>query len=134
MPVQDGYVVVKIDFVHQNAKDIALPIPMLEADIYTLGDVVTMRIQWKKSGILIPPIGRLSTSGAPKRPRTPTPDPENVKKDAAACDNSPRVPKKKRPATPKKKGRGKAEPKELAQKATKSKGKVAPKEPAAKNV
>ena len=72
---------VKIDFVHQNAKDIALPIPMLEADIYTLGDALTMRIQWKKSGILIPPIGRSSTSGAPKRPRTPTPDPEYVKKD-----------------------------------------------------
>ena len=56
VPVQDGYVVVKIDFVHQNAKDIALPIPLPEADIYTLGDAVTMRIQWKKSGILIPPL------------------------------------------------------------------------------
>ena len=33
-----------------------------------------------------------------------------------------------------KKGRGKAEPKEPAQKATESKGKAAPKEPAAKNV
>ena len=46
----------------------------------------------------------------------------------------PPAPKKKRPATPKKKGRGKAEPKEPAQKATESKGKAAPKEPAAKNV
>jgi hypothetical protein len=54
VPVQDGYVVVKIDFVHQNAKDIALPIPLPEADIYTLGDAVTMRIQWMKSGIIIP--------------------------------------------------------------------------------
>ena len=45
MPVQDGYVVVKIDFVHENAKDVALPIPMPEADIYTLGDALTMRIQ-----------------------------------------------------------------------------------------
>jgi len=35
VPVQDGYVVVKIDFVHQNAKDVALPIPLPEADIYT---------------------------------------------------------------------------------------------------
>ena len=41
------YVAVKIDFVHQNAKDIALPIPLPEADIYTLGDAVTKRIQWK---------------------------------------------------------------------------------------
>ena len=56
MPVQDGYVVVKIDFVHENAKDVALPIPMPEADIYTLGDALTIRIQWKKSGILIPPL------------------------------------------------------------------------------
>ena len=76
-----------------------------------------------------PPIGRSSTSGAPKRPRTPTPDPENVKKDVAACYDPPGAPKKKRPATPKKKGRGKAETKEPAQKATESKGKAAPKEP-----
>jgi len=53
-----------------------------------------------------------------------------VKKDAATCDDPPPAPKKKRPATPKKKGRGKAEPKEPAQKATESKGKAAPKEPA----
>ena len=133
VPVQDGYVMVKIDFVHQNAKDIALPIPLPEADIYTLGDAHTMRIQ-KKSGILIPPIGRSSTSGAPKRPRTSTPDPENVKKDVVACDDPPGAPKKRRPASPKKKRRGKAEPKPPAQKANESKGKVAPKEPAAKNV
>lgn len=56
VPVQDGYVMVKIDFVHENAKDVALPIPLPEADIYTLGDARTMRIQWKKSGILIPPL------------------------------------------------------------------------------
>ena len=51
-----------------------------------------------------------------------------------ACDDPPPAPKKKRPATPKKKGRGKAELKEPAQKATESKGKATPKEPAAKNV
>ena len=56
-----------------------------------------------------------------------------MKKDAAVCDDPPPAPKKKRPATPKKNGRGKAEPKEPAQKATESKGKAAPKEPA-KNV
>ena len=81
-----------------------------------------------------PPIGRSTTSGAPKQPRTPTPDPENVNKDAAACDDPPGAPKKKRPATPKKKGRGKAATKEPAQKATESKGKAAPKQLAAKNV
>ena len=48
VPVQDGYVVVKLDFVHENAKNVALPIPLLEADIFTLGDARTMRIQWKK--------------------------------------------------------------------------------------
>ena len=48
-------------------------------------------------------------------------------------DDPPAAPKKKRPATPKKGGRGKSEPKEPAQKATESKGKAAPKEPA-KNV
>ena len=45
VPVQDGYVVVKIDFVHKNTKDVALPIPLPEADIFTLGDARTMRIQ-----------------------------------------------------------------------------------------
>ena len=88
----------------------------------------------RKNGILIPPIGRSSTSGAQKRPLTPTPDPEYVNKDVAACDDPPPAPKKKRPGTPKKKGRGKAEPKPPAQKAAESKGKAAPKEPAAKNV
>ena len=105
VPVQDGYVMVKIDFVHKNAKDVVLPIPLPEADIYTLGDARTMRIQ-KKSGILIPPIGRSSTSGAPKWPCTPTPDPENVKKDAAACDDPPPRTKEKETSHPKEKGKG----------------------------
>jgi len=35
---------VKIDFVHENAKNVALPIPLPEADIYILGDARTMRI------------------------------------------------------------------------------------------
>src|SRR6185312_12137640 len=43
--VQDGYVVVKIDFVHKNTKGVALPIPLPEANIFTLGDARTMRIQ-----------------------------------------------------------------------------------------
>ena len=51
-----------------------------------------------------------------------------------ACDDPLPAPKKKRPATPKKKGSGKAGPKPPAQKATESKAKVAPKEPTAKNV
>ena len=37
VPVQDGYVMVKIDFVHENGKDVALPIPLPEADIFTWG-------------------------------------------------------------------------------------------------
>ena len=37
VPVQDGYVMVKIDFVHENAKDVALSIPLPKADIYILG-------------------------------------------------------------------------------------------------
>ena len=37
VPVQDGYVVVKLDFVHENAKDVDLPIPLPEAEIFTLG-------------------------------------------------------------------------------------------------
>ena len=95
------------DFVHENAKDVALPIPLPEADIFTLADARTMWIQWEKSGILIPPIGRSSTSGAQKRPRTPTPDLEHVKKDVAACDDPPPPPtKEKETSHPKEKGKG----------------------------
>ena len=82
----------------------------------------------RKSGILIPPIGWSSTSGSQKRPCTPTPEPEFVKKDVATCDSNPPL-KKKRPTTPKKKGSGKPEPKEPADKAIESKGKAAPKQP-----
>ena len=51
-----------------------------------------------------------------------------------ACDDPPGAPKKRRPASPKKKRRGKAKPKEPAQKAIESKVKAAPKQLAAKNV
>ncbi|RLN03436.1 hypothetical protein C2845_PM13G10190 [Panicum miliaceum] len=76
MPVQDGYVVVKIDHVHQNAEAIPLDIPLPNAEIFTLRDARNTRIQWKKSGILIPPMGRCSsTGGAQKRTSTPSPSP-----------------------------------------------------------
>ena len=84
--VRDGYVMVKIDHVHQNAEPIPLDIPMADAEIFTLGDARNTRIQWKKSVIHIPPIGRsvASSVGRPsasgqdqKRPRTPTPEPVN---------------------------------------------------------
>jgi len=52
-----------------------------------------------------PPIGQSSTSGAPKRPRNPTPNPENVKKDAAVCDDPPPT-KEKETSHPKEKGKG----------------------------
>ena len=58
MPVQDGYVVVKIDFVYENAEIVELDIPLPEAEIFTLGDARDTQIQWKKSVIRIPPIGR----------------------------------------------------------------------------
>ena len=106
VPVRDGYVVVKLDYVYDDAKDCALPIPLPKADIFTLEDARTMRIQWKKSGILIPPIGRSSTSGAQKRPRAPTPDPEYVKKDVTACDDPPPPTKEKETSHPKEKGKG----------------------------
>ena len=36
--VQDGYVVVKIDHIHQNAESVALDILMIDPKIFTLGD------------------------------------------------------------------------------------------------
>ncbi|RLN34372.1 hypothetical protein C2845_PM03G26130 [Panicum miliaceum] len=147
VPVKEGYVVVKIDHVHQNVEAIPLP----DAEIFTLGDARNTQIQWKKSGILIPPIGRSSsTGGAQKRTRTPTPSPlspmvqtlhpPSRKIDQATKDQTPEPvtvvasgspAKKKGRTTPMtavaKKGRGKAA---SAKKATKVKGKEAPKEPA----
>ena len=38
VPVQDGYVVVKIDHVHQNAESVALDMLMIDDEIFTLGD------------------------------------------------------------------------------------------------
>ena len=48
VPVQDGYVVVKIDHVHQNAEPIALDIPMADAEIFTLGMPVPCRSSGRK--------------------------------------------------------------------------------------
>ncbi|RLN33788.1 hydroxyproline-rich glycoprotein-like [Panicum miliaceum] len=105
----------------------------------------------KKNGILIPPIGRSSsTGGAQKRTRTPTPSPlspmvqtpppPSQKIYQATKDQTPKLvtvvasgspAKKKVRTTPKtaatKKGRGKVA---AAKKATKAKGNEAPKEPA----
>ncbi|RLN39307.1 hypothetical protein C2845_PM01G48060 [Panicum miliaceum] len=151
VPVQDGYVVVKIDHVHQNAEAIPLDIPLPDAEIFTLGDARNTRIQWKKSGILIPPMGRSSsTGGAQKRTctRTPSPlspmvqmpHPPSQKIDQATKDQTPEPvtvvasgspPNKKGRTTPKtaaaKMGRGKAA---TAKKAMEAKGKEAPKESA----
>ena len=41
-PVRDGYVMVKLAYFHDNTKDVALPIPLPDADIYTLGDVLVL--------------------------------------------------------------------------------------------
>ena len=37
VPVQDGYAVVKIDFVHENAEIVELDIPLPEAEIFYFG-------------------------------------------------------------------------------------------------
>jgi len=41
VPVQDGYVVVKIDHVHHNTEPVALDIPMEDAEIFIWGMPVT---------------------------------------------------------------------------------------------
>jgi len=124
VPLRDGYVVVKVYYVHENAEPIPLDIPMPDADIFTLGDARTKQIQWKKSAILILPINRsiASSSGRPsatcdqKRPRTPTPEP--VKKDVIA--GSP--PKKKGRTTPKKREGVRQNPRNQQKKNNESKG------------
>ncbi|RLM74031.1 hypothetical protein C2845_PM15G00940 [Panicum miliaceum] len=71
VPLQDGYVVVKIDHVHQKVEAIPLDIPLPNAEIFTLGDARNTRIQWKKSGILIQPISWSSSTGGAKSGHAP---------------------------------------------------------------
>ncbi|RLN23092.1 hypothetical protein C2845_PM07G09490 [Panicum miliaceum] len=117
VPVQDGYVVVKIDHVHQNAEAIPLDIPLPDAEIFTLGDARNTRIQWKKSD------AASTVREIDQATKDQTLEPVTV-----VASGSP--PKKKGRTTPKaaatKKGRGKAA---AAKKATEVKGKEAPKEP-----
>jgi len=48
VPVQDGYVEVKIDHVHHNAEPVALHIPMDDAEIFIWGMPVTPRSNGRK--------------------------------------------------------------------------------------
>ncbi|RLN39276.1 uncharacterized protein C2845_PM01G44580 [Panicum miliaceum] len=67
VPVQDGYVVVKVDCVHENAEAYPLDIPVPNAEMFTLGDARTLWIQWKKRGVIISPLGR-SIASSSERP------------------------------------------------------------------
>jgi hypothetical protein len=45
-----SYVVVKVDMVHENLKDLKLKVP-LDDMMLTLPNVVTRRVQWRRSSI-----------------------------------------------------------------------------------
>ena len=102
--VQDGYVVVKIDHVHQNAESVALDILMIDAEIFTLGMHITPGSNRRKllfaSRPLVSLLHRLQDDPQllVKKSGHAPPTLEHVKKDVTA--GSP--PKKKRRTTPKK--------------------------------
>jgi hypothetical protein len=54
VPVQDGYVVVLVDFVHLEHESFVLT-PPPTAEVTTLGEAMFNRVQWRKDGIVISP-------------------------------------------------------------------------------
>jgi hypothetical protein len=62
VPVQDGYVVVLVDFVYPEHESFVLT-PPPTAEVTTLGEAMFKRVQWRKDGIVISP-KEVSTKGS----------------------------------------------------------------------
>jgi hypothetical protein len=63
------YVVVKVDMVHDNLKDLKLKVPPDDTTL-TMWDAVTRRIQWRRASIdVYPPVAALAST-TPSQPNT----------------------------------------------------------------
>jgi hypothetical protein len=64
-----SYAMVKVDMVHKNSKDMKLEVPPDDM-MLTLWDVVTRRIQWRRTSIDVDPSVAASASNTPNQPNT----------------------------------------------------------------
>jgi hypothetical protein len=56
-----SYVMVKVDMVHENSKDLKLNVPLDDITL-TMQDTVTRRVQWRRTSIDIDPSSAVSAS------------------------------------------------------------------------
>jgi hypothetical protein len=59
-----SYIVVKVYMVHENSKDLKLEVPPDDMTL-TMRDVVTRRVQWRRTSIDVDPSAAASTSTTP---------------------------------------------------------------------
>jgi hypothetical protein len=64
-----SYVVVKVDMVHDNSKDLKLEVPP-DDTMLTMWDALTKRVQWRRASIDIDPLVVASASTTPSQPNT----------------------------------------------------------------
>jgi hypothetical protein len=64
-----SYVVVKVDMVHENSKDLKLEVP-LDDTMLTMQDAVTRRVQWRWTSIDVDPSAAVLASTNPSQPNT----------------------------------------------------------------
>jgi hypothetical protein len=64
-----SYVVVKVDMVHENLKDLKLEVPPYDMTL-TMRDAVNRRVQWRQTSINIDPSVAASASTTPSQPNT----------------------------------------------------------------
>jgi hypothetical protein len=64
-----SYVVVKVDMVHENSKDLKLEVPPDDMTL-TMRDAVTRRVQWRRTSIDIDTSAAASMSTTPSQSNT----------------------------------------------------------------
>jgi hypothetical protein len=84
-----SYVVVKVDMVHDNSKDLKLEVPPGDT-MLTMWDAVTKRVQWRRTSIDVDPSATASPPTTPSQLNTspatvfpearlfPSPNPEHL--------------------------------------------------------
>jgi hypothetical protein len=85
-----SYVVVKVDMVHENSKDLKLKVPADDTTL-TMRDAVIRRVQWRRTSNDVDPSAASSTSTTTSQPNTslasifpearlsPSPNPEQLR-------------------------------------------------------
>jgi hypothetical protein len=64
-----SYVVVKVDMVHENSKDLKLEVPLDDTTL-TMQDAVTRRVQWRWTSIDVDPSTAVLASTNPSQTNT----------------------------------------------------------------